>query len=62
MCSQRLRSPQQEKRHDPIGTLTPEVGQTIVAEVHRECVAALVAADRTALQALIRKEPVGAAS
>lgn len=43
-------------------TVTTEVGQIIVAEVNRERVAALVAADRTALQALIRKEPVGAAS
>ena len=43
-------------------TVTTEVGQIIVAEVNPDRVAALVAPDRAALQALVRKEPVGAAS
>ena len=42
-------------------TVNTEVGQIIVADVNRERVAALVTPDRAALQALIRKEPVGAA-
>jgi isocitrate lyase len=43
-------------------TVNTEVGQIIVADVNRDRVAALVTPDRAALQALIRKEPVGAAS